>query len=228
MRQPRILLQAAAIGATAAAAHKAGTDWLTAVERARLAGMRGSHRRESFLAGHWLARRVAARWLELPVGRIALATLADGRPLLQLDGAPLPLSLSISHSGDWLALALGEVAVGVDVEVPKAGRDLDALTRFAFSAAEARMLRKLDGAEREAGFHALWTLKEAWAKRSGEGLRPRQARTIQPLRCDEGRAEARSWAFHGGALALAAGVSGRLEIHGATLGDGRCWRYAHS
>ena len=127
------------------------------------------------------------------------------------------------HHGD---VSPGEVAVGVDVELPKRGRDLEALVKTAFSAAEARELYGLEMPERAAGFHARWALKEAWVKRSGEGLRPRQARTIQPEVCDEGCAEARSWAFHGGALALALGVPVRLEVHGVRLHDGRHWRYA--
>ncbi|HRO63790.1 4'-phosphopantetheinyl transferase superfamily protein [Thermomonas sp.] len=226
MAQPKVLLQIAALGTAAAAAHKNGLDWLTEGERARLAKMRAGARRAEFVAGHWLARRLAAHWLRVPPRRVTLDAFADGRPALHLDAAPVPLSLSIAHSSDWLALALGEVAVGVDVELPKRGRDLAALTRMAFSAAQARELRALEEPEREAGFYARWALKEAWVKRSGEGLRPRQARTIQPEPCDEGGAEARSWAFHGGALALALGVPVRLEIHGARLHDGRYWRYA--
>lgn len=228
MAKPRALLRVAAVAATAAAARADGVDWLTDAERGRLSGLRASSRRDSFLAGHWLARRLAARWLGVPPARVALAAFADGRPALRLDGAPLPLSLSIAHSDDWLALALGEVALGVDVEVPPNGRerDLSALARFAFAAPETRTLAALEGSRRAAEFHALWALKEAWVKRSGEGLRPRQARSIHPLACDEPLANARSWAFHAGALALATGVPVRLETKGARLPSPRCWRYA--
>lgn len=224
MTQPRVLLQLVRVGTSTARAPD-GLAWLTESERTRLAGMQSEARRAEFIGGHWLARQLAARWLRVPARRVTLDAFADGRPALYLNAAPVPLSLSIAHSGDWLALALGEVAVGVDVELPKRGRDLAALTRMAFSAAQARELRALEGAEREAGFYARWALKEAWVKRSGEGLRPRQARMIQPEACAEGCAEARSWAFHGGALALALGVPAKLEIHGVRLKPSRWWRY---
>lgn len=226
MAIPRALLHVVAVGKTAASAPDPGSGWLTEAELQRLRGLRATARRDSFLAGHWQARRLAARWLGVKPERIALAAFADGRPALCLDGTPVPLSLSLAHSGDWLALALGEVAVGVDLEVPRRDRDLDALARFAFSAREARALAGLEAGRRGTAFHALWTLKEARVKRSGEGLRPRQARTIIPLACAPGAAEARSWAFRDGAVALALGAGTRLELGGAALGESRCWRYA--
>lgn len=204
-----------------------GTDhsWLTEAEASRLRGMRSTARRTSFLAGHWMARALAADWLQVDPARLALSTFADGRPALQLDGAPLPLSLSIAHSGAWLALALGEVAVGVDVELPRRGRDLDGLARMAFSAPEANALEQLDGKRRAAAFCELWTLREACVKRSGEGLRPRQARGIVPQACAVEDSEATSWAFHGGGVALATGVGVRLEFSGEPVAAPQGWRY---
>ena len=38
--------------------------WLTAEEASRLQAMSAPVRRRSFLAGHWLAREVAADWLQ--------------------------------------------------------------------------------------------------------------------------------------------------------------------
>ena len=78
----------------------------------------------SFLAGHWLARRVTADWLQLDAARIALDRHPDGRPLLLVDDAPASLSISLSHSGDWLAIALATVPVGIDIELPRRLRDL--------------------------------------------------------------------------------------------------------
>lgn len=222
MAQPRVLLQLAAIDKTA---QRGKLGWLTGVERTRLDGMRSAARRESFLAGHWLARRLAADWLGLGLTQVVLDAFADGRPALRVKGEPVPLSLSIAHSGDWLAVALGEVAVGVDLELPRRGRDLDALARFAFSADEARALGAMEEPAREAEFLNLWSLKEACVKRSGEGLRPRQARSLRAQACEAADSQARSWDFHGGAIALAAGCDARIEFAGWKAGAARCWRY---
>lgn len=225
MAAPRVRMALVPVAEAAAPALAAGRGWLTHEEAARLGAMRSHTRRDAFLAGHWAARRLAAEWLQVEARRVAIAPLPDGRPALRLDGAPLPLSLSIAHSGDWLALALGDVAVGVDIELPKRGRDILALAGFAFSEQEARRLQAMSATERTATFHALWTLKEACVKRSGEGLRPRQARVVEPLACAPGSAAAMSWAFRGGAVALAAGMGIRLDGAEALAEAPRYWRY---
>lgn len=210
----------------AAAAEVRGFDWLTEAERQRLHAISAPARRASFLAGHWQARFLAAQWLGLDVRRIALDAQADGRPLLRVDGDAAPLHVSLSHSGDWLALALADAPVGVDVEVPQRERDWQALARFVFSPEERQRVRDADDATRAEVFHALWTLKEAHGKRSGEGLQPRTARAVTAQPADAADAEALGWAFGSGALALALTPGARLESAEDTLGTPTHWRYA--
>ena len=203
-----------------------GSDWLSADETHRLQAMTAPARRRSFLAGHWLARRVAADWLQLDAARIALDRHPDGRPLLLVDDAPASLSISLSHSGDWLAIALATVPVGIDIELPRRLRDLEALARFAFAPDEVERLQRAPQAQRSAIFHTLWTLKEARGKRSGEGLLPEQSRRITTMPGDIDVADASSWGFHDGALALAVEAGTRIEIEGGdALGTPRYWRY---
>ena len=211
----------------AAEAEAAGQWWLTDDEASRLQAMSVPARRRSFLAGHWLARRIAADWLQVEMTRIALQRHDDGRPCLLVDGAPSPLSLSLSHSGGWLAVALATMPVGIDVEVPRRQRDLDALARFAFSPEEAERLQRMPEAQRAAAFHTLWTLKEARGKRSGEGLLPARARRVTALPSDASAAEAMSWSFQDGALALAIDAGTEIGIEGGEmLGRPLFWRYA--
>lgn len=201
-------------------------DWLTDAERQRLQAITSPSRRDTFLAGHWQARALAAQWLQLDVGRIALDAYPDGRPRLRLDGDAAPLQVSLSHSGDWLALALADAPVGVDVELPQRARDWNALARFVFSPEERQRVRDADDATRAEVFHALWTLKEARGKRSGEGLQPRAARMFTAQPADAAGAEALGWAFGGGALALALTPGTRLEHAEGALGVPSHWRYA--
>lgn len=214
------------LASAAADAEARGLDWLTGVERQRLDAISATARRASFLAGHWQARWLAAQWLQLDVGRIVLDAQADGRPLLRVDGDVAPLHVSLSHSGDWLALALADAPVGVDVEVPQRARDWEALARFVFSVEERQRLRDAEGAARAGVFHGLWTLKEARGKRSGEGLQPRAARLVTAQPADAGAAEALGWAVGGGALALALAPGTRLERADDGLGAPTHWRYA--
>lgn len=222
----QVLLQLLPVDEAAAAATAAGLQWLTDGERARLAEMRSPERRENFLAGHWQGRQLAAHWLSVDAVRLAWQTLADGRPCLILDGQPTALSLSISHSGGWLALALSDAPVGVDVELPQRSRDWLALARFVFSPAETQRLLAESETTRIALFHTLWTLKEARGKRSGEGLLPRAATEVTALPCANEEAEAFSWQFAQGALALALTSKTSLQWHAGTrLETATAWRF---
>lgn len=223
-----VRLQVLPIAAAAAEAARQGTDWLTTAEQDRLRAITQAARRQAFLAGHWQARRMAAAWLQLDARRIALQSHPDGRPRLCVDGVDAALQLSLSHSGGWLAVAVADAPVGVDIELPRRDRDWEALARFVFSPEELRRLRDGDAAARARLFHAFWTLKEARGKRSGEGLRPKAARTVTATACAPGQAEAISWRVGDGALALALAPGMAVSLDGPALGEPAHWRYAEA
>ncbi|GHB94335.1 4'-phosphopantetheinyl transferase family protein [Thermomonas carbonis] len=203
-----------------------GEDWLSDDEAKRLQAMTADVRRRSFLAGHWQARVLAADLLLIDSRRIALYRYDDGRPQLRVDGQPSLLSLSISHSGDWLAIALATVPVGVDVELPRRTRDLRALARFTFSPEEAAGLDRLDDTDYSLAFHRLWTLKEARGKRSGTGLLPGESRRVTSLPSNVDDAEATSWILGDGALSVAIAPGMQIEIDGGEgLHTPAHWRY---
>lgn len=216
----------APLDAMAAALEHRDHAWLSADEAGRLQVMTSPPRRRSFLAGHWRARELAADWLQVEPRRIALQRHEDGRPLLLVDGAPSALSLSLSHSGDWLAVALATVPVGIDVELPRRPRDLHALARFTFSPEEVARLDGLDDACYGAAFHRLWTLKEARGKRLGEGLLPGRSRLVTASPSAAENADAISWELGAGALALAIEPGVRVDvIGGEALNAATWWRY---
>lgn len=226
---PKARIGLLAVVDAAAEADAQGLGWLTDAEQRRLQAITAPARRASFLAGHWQARRQAGQWLGLAPDRIEWTADAQGRPRLCLAGEALPLHVSLSHSGDWLALALAEVPVGIDLELPRRARDWDALARFVFAPEECRRVQAApDEAARAALFHRLWALKEAQAKRSGAGLGARAARTVCAHPAQAADAEAWSWPCGDGALALAVapGVRWTLEGPGPGLGVAAGWRYA--
>lgn len=77
-----------------------------------------------------------------------------GKPYLPHQNAPF---FSLTHTGDFLAVAIGKEQVGLDAEknIP---RRTDALSR------------RLTESEREEDFSELWTAKEAFVKYRGETL----------------------------------------------------------
>lgn len=79
-----------------------------------------------------------------------------------------PLSVSLSHSGPYIAVAVGKSAVGVDVERKR--KISLAVSRRWFRPEEHEFLTSLPEEERARAFFRFWTLKEAALKYTGEGL----------------------------------------------------------
>ena len=204
-----------------AEAEAAGTAWLGKEEQRRLATLTAPLRRQQYLAGHWLVRRLAGGdpedwvWSAKP----------GQTPVLDHQGTGLRLHASLSHSGPWVAAAIADAPLGLDLEAPGRPRDWSGLSRFVFSEEErARLDGKRDAALVSA-FFEVWTLKEAWGKRSGAGLQPAQARLMAARPADAEDAEALSWVLPDqGRLALAAWPGIDLAVDGVSARPTR-WRY---
>ncbi len=91
-----------------------------------------------------------------------------GKPRLT---PPQSLEFNLSHSGDWLVMAIAkEVPLGVDIQQLDRQRRIDRLARRYFSGPEVELLSDLDGDDYLRHFYRLWTLKEAWTKAHGGAL----------------------------------------------------------
>ncbi len=191
--------------------------WMTVHELQRLDAMSAPARRDSFVAGHWQARRLAAQALQVETIRIGMDAHPDGRPRLLLDAQPAPLQLSLSHGADCLALAVSEQPVGVDVELPRKRRDWLAVAGHVFSPDEIAQLHACEGEMRSALFHHYWALKEAHGKRSGQGLQLGQTRRFAACESAAPLAEAVSWGMGDGALALALQPGTRVLLEAAPM-----------
>ena len=201
-------------------------SWLTAEERVRLAEISDAMRAAQFLAGHGLARQLAAQFAGGEPGQWSLRVAQDGRRWL--DHRDLPsVAVSIAHAGDEVAAAVGRQPLGLDIEAPGRPRDWLALARTVFSDAENLALGAASPDSRAAVFRQTWTLKEAWAKRSGRGLQRTQARRCSAQPCGTAEAEAEAWTWadaQGVAVALAAWPGADIRTLGLE-GPARGWRY---
>lgn len=118
-----------------------------------------------------LLRRVLAAWCGASPEDLPL-TRDKGRPFLALLGAP---ALSVSHSGRFVAVAVGGCArLGVDVEVD-AGQPLDAARVASLVFSEAERTALAAAGDPRAAFFRLWTRKEALLKTLGCGFSGRPA-----------------------------------------------------
>ena len=137
--------------------------WLNADEAARYGRFVQPLRQRQFLIGRVLLRRALGWLLNVPVGAISLTERPGLAPLLDhVEPAP---GFSLSHSGPWVACAVcAQSALGLDIEVMDAQRDLHALAEQAFNAEEKRWFAKQSNRTRVAAFYQLWSSKEARIK----------------------------------------------------------------
>src|SRR5512145_2110741 len=110
------------------------TRCLGGSESARLGSFLRPERRRQFLLGRILLRIAVSDLTGLPLDAIGVVERPGNAPRLVLPGAPnLHPSFSLSHSRDWVACLIGRgAALGLDIEVNDAARDLDGIGEIAF------------------------------------------------------------------------------------------------
>lgn len=138
---------------------------LSPSERMRLHGFLRPQRACQFLLGRLLMRQALMQASTCRLEEIEVEERPGAAPRVRIagalaDGIALP-AVSLSHSGGWIACAVGmDTQIGVDIEAPVAGRDLAALADHAFTPDElAWMAQQADG--KEDAFYRLWCAKEA-------------------------------------------------------------------
>lgn len=124
---------------------------------ARLMKLRGNARRQS-LTAEALCRELYALF-PAPKAPFRLDDGLYGRPML----VESPLFPSLSHSGEWAAAAIGDVPVGVDIQLC---RPLSPRVRGRIFSPEEQ---DWAGDDVERGMR-LWTMKEAHGKMLGVGI----------------------------------------------------------
>ena len=111
-----------------------------------------------------LARSIVAKKMSRTIEEIQIERDPGGKPYV-IGSA---LQISLTHSKNWAACSVGEVASGVDVEEDS----IDELTlaEFFFTTREYQQLCNLNGRARSENFLRLWTIKESFAKLTGRNL----------------------------------------------------------
>ncbi len=124
--------------------------------------------RKRSLAGTMLAKKYLSKLSGVKPEELVFAKGKNQKPYV----LNIPYHFSISHSGDYVVLAVGEHPIGVDVEVI---RDFSAiLARKCFNESELAYIAgnspKRKKSVMQRCFYELWTAKEAYLKYTGEGL----------------------------------------------------------
>jgi 4'-phosphopantetheinyl transferase len=135
-------------------------------EQARRRRFHHAADQDRFLAGRLLARAALARHLGCAPADVRLVLSPAGRPEAAHQAAA---PFSLAHSGRLVALAIGGARVGVDVEEAARLHDPIALAASVLTTTEREHLAR--ATDTKACFLRYWTLKEAYTKALGEGLR---------------------------------------------------------
>lgn len=143
---------------------------LNVEERARWQRFMHAADRQRFLLTRALARTVLAQYAgEADPVQLVFVANVHGKPALAASSA---ISFNLSHTKGLVALAVtSRDEIGVDVEtVTRRCAALELAARY-FSAAENQQLLALPAERQRELFFRLWTLKEAYVKAKGLGLR---------------------------------------------------------
>ncbi|MCD0486332.1 4'-phosphopantetheinyl transferase superfamily protein [Streptacidiphilus sp. ASG 303] len=135
----------------------------------RLSGLAAPEARARFAASRLMMRYTAGAALQVPPDSVELAYKPGGRPYLR--GCD-QLDVSLSHTGDLVVVALNRRGrIGVDTEPADRRIRYTAVERHLCIPAERRVLAELPEEEQERELLRIWTLKEAYTKALGQGMR---------------------------------------------------------
>ena len=138
--------------------------FVSAARRESVARFRFPSDKNRSLWAELFARWRLAEAAGLSPSAVEIAHDEKGKPVWPGGG----LALSLSHSGEYIAVAVGKEAIGVDVE--KKRKTPPGVAKRWFRPEENALLESLPEPERTNMFFRLWTLKEAALKFAGEGL----------------------------------------------------------
>ena len=137
-------------------------------------------RRKDLIARALLRTQLGER-LNLAPESLVFERGEHGKPALVLDKCSVPsdylalksakhLQFNLSHSDDWVVLAIADNRIGVDIESTARKNDVMAIADRYFFGSEIAELTSFDPSEQRQRFFDYWTLKEAYMKARGEGI----------------------------------------------------------
>lgn len=123
--------------------------------------------RDRFLAVRGLLRHTLGHYLATDPAGLRFSRNPHGKPALLGEA----LHFNLSHSGDWLAIAVSDLeSIGVDIERLRPRPGLAAIAARCFSRQEFAVWQSRPEPLRQQLFYRMWTKKEAFVKAVGRGL----------------------------------------------------------
>ena len=137
--------------------------FFTPERQARIMRYKFNADRNRTLWAELLARKIISRKLNINFNKIIISRDESGKPFINNINNN-KLNFSISHSGDYIAVSVGENLNGVDIETRVRDKlDLNIAKRF-FLQHEYNYLLNLNQDLQQQEFLKIWTLKESCLK----------------------------------------------------------------
>lgn len=140
-------------------------ELLTGIEQQRARRYHAEADYHRFVIGRATLRLLLGACLGLPPTALHFAPGENHKPILAT--AP-ELHYNVSHSGNWVLIAIAPVAIGVDVEKIKPQFPFHEILDYSFSESEKAFVGRHPA--QPAAFYRLWTRKEAFVKATAQGI----------------------------------------------------------
>lgn len=196
-----------------------GRDW------ERYLAMRHRPVRERFAASRLLLKHVAAHAIEATPQSVELAYQPGGRPFLR--GCD-QIGISLTHTEQLLMVGVTRRGwIGVDAELADRPMLVSGIERQVCTPYERMALACVDEEHRNREMVRLWTLKEAYSKAIGQGMRFRfnefgfgpSGRPVRVLMPDGSPGTGREWSF--GTCGVEDRYTASWALYDAGFGDTR-------
>ncbi|PMG42196.1 hypothetical protein BCU91_08770 [Shewanella sp. 10N.286.52.B9] len=154
------------------------SSWLPADETQKVNRYIQQSAREKGLMVRGYLRALLSRFADIKPNEWVFEYGEKGKPrLTDLQFQQTGLGFNISHSGDWLLVAIYQTnapmqafELGADIERRRDSTNIHSILNHYFSEPEAAALLALPAVEYRERFFDLWTLKESYIKAKGLGL----------------------------------------------------------
>jgi len=145
--------------------------WLDQEERERFKRFSHTGARAQYLCGRAILKQVLCRYLDVDPTQVKFEKSENGKLFLP-PAASRGLEFNMTHKPGAVACAVAAgVPVGVDLELFKPDKTGEKIAQRFFSDAEIEFLSEYTDASYARRFFQLWTLKEAYIKALGLGMK---------------------------------------------------------
>lgn len=149
-----------------------GRTLLSQAEAARARAFLQREARERYELGRILLRSALSKYANIAPQAWDFATSSYGKPFISTPASGSHLRFNVSHTDGLIACAVSErIEVGLDVEDGQRELDLTTLAPHVFTPPEMASFTGLTPRDKQAYFFKIWTLKEAYVKALGVGIR---------------------------------------------------------